>query len=124
MHDALAFARFFLGDSQTMAVEAAVLGTPAFQVSDLVGRLSVLNELSGYGLVFGVPPGEEATLLARLREALAEDPRHRAARRERMLAEKIDPLSWFVDQAEALAAEAASGQPARLAPAPAPGARP
>jgi len=103
-----------------MAVEAAVLGTPAFQVSDLVGRLSVLNELGRYGLVFGVPPGEEATLLARLRDALQEEPACRVARRERLLADKIDPLPWFVDQLEAIAAAAASGQAARLAPPPVP----
>src|SRR6185295_7419543 len=40
MHDAMAFAAFFVGDSQTMAAEAAVLGTPAFRLSDFVGRLT------------------------------------------------------------------------------------
>ena len=30
MHDALAFARLYVGDSQTMAAEAAILGTPSF----------------------------------------------------------------------------------------------
>jgi uncharacterized protein len=120
MHDALAFARFFLGDSQTMAIESAVLGTPAYQVSSFVGRLSVINELVRYGLVFGVRPGEEAGLLARITDALAPGASAFAARRQRLLADKIDPLPWFVSQAEALAREAATGEAARLTPPPAP----
>ena len=50
MHHALARAEFFLGDSQTMTSEAALVGTPALRINDFVGRLSYLEEIAGYGL--------------------------------------------------------------------------
>jgi predicted glycosyltransferase len=59
IHHAVALADFVLGDSQTMTAEAAVLGVPAFRVSDFVGRISYLRELEDYGLAFGFRPGEE-----------------------------------------------------------------
>lgn len=122
MHDALALARFFLGDSQTMAVEAAVLGTPVYQLSGFAGRLSVINELVGYGLIFAVRPGEEDRLLARIRPAL-DGGGDRTSGRDRLLADKIDPLPWFVSQAEAFASAAETGEAARLTPPPLPPSR-
>jgi predicted glycosyltransferase len=106
MHDALAFAELFLGDSQTMTAEAAVLGTPAFRLSGFVGRLSYLEDLQDRGLAFGFRPGQEKALVASLESLLQREDRRteRAARRARLLAEKIDPLPWFVDVAEALGA--------------------
>ena len=111
MHDALAFADFYLGDSQTMTAEAAVLGTPAFRMSDWVGRLSYLEDLQRYGLAFGFRPGQERLLLDQLGALLALPDRRAqfAARRERLLADKIDPLPWFVDTLEKLALETATG---------------
>lgn len=109
-HDALAFAEFFVGDSQTMTAEAAVLGTPAFRINDFVGRLAYLAELERYGLAFGFRPGEEARLLEAL-SALLANPRRReemAARRGKMLAERIDPLPWLVALLERLGEEVAS----------------
>src|SRR4030095_5885822 len=45
MHHALHFAGLFIGDSQTMTAEAAVLGTPSLRFNDFVGRLAYLEEL-------------------------------------------------------------------------------
>ncbi len=98
MHDALAQAEFFLGDSQSMTVEAALLGTPAFRLNTFVGRISVLNELEDRGLAYGFRPGREDQLLAAMKDLLGR-PDYRdvfAARREKMLAVKIDPLPWFL----------------------------
>jgi predicted glycosyltransferase len=104
LHHALAAAAFYLGDSQTMTAEAAVLGTPAFRVNDFVGRISYLRELEEYGLAFGFRPAEEAAALAALDRVLALPDRAEvfAARRRKMLAEKIDPLPWFVGRMEEL----------------------
>ena len=104
-HHALAGARFVLGDSQTMTAEAAVLGTPAIRVNDFVGRISYLRELEDYGLAFGFRPGREEDALAAVESVLAMPDREEAfaARRQRMLAEKIDPLPWFVSVLEMLA---------------------
>jgi uncharacterized protein len=97
MHHALASAAFYVGDSQTMTAEAAVLGTPAFRLNGMVGRISYLAELERRGLAQGFRPGQEIDLLAALEAALA-DPGLAAAhreRRERLLAETIDPVPWF-----------------------------
>ena len=104
MHHALAGAAFFLGDSQTMTAEAAVLGTPAIRINDFVGRISYLRELEEYELAFGFRPGQEKSAMDRLRAVLAMPDRAAvfAARRARMLAEKIEPLPWFVDEMERL----------------------
>ena len=105
-HHALAAARFVLGDSQTMTAEAAVLGTPAIRVNDFVGRISYLRELEDYGLAFGFRPGREADALAAVESLLERPDRVQAfaARRQRMLAEKIDPVPWFVNLLETLGA--------------------
>jgi predicted glycosyltransferase len=100
MHDAIAFADLLVGDSQTMAAEAAVLGTPSLRVSSWTGRLAYLTELEQrYGLTFAYHPRDADELLAHLDRWLAE-PRLRASladRHARMLAEKVDVAEWFVD---------------------------
>ena len=45
MHHVMAFASLYIGDSQTMAAEAGVVGTPFVRLNDFVGRLSYLHEL-------------------------------------------------------------------------------
>jgi predicted glycosyltransferase len=104
LHHAVALADFVLGDSQTMTAEAAVLGVPAFRVNDFVGRISYLRELEGYGLAFGFRPGEEEKALAAVQEVVRRSDRREvfAERRRRMLAERIDPLPWLLDQVRAL----------------------
>jgi uncharacterized protein len=104
LHHAVAFADFVLGDSQTMTAEAAVLGVPAFRVNDFVGRISYLEELEGYGLAFGFRPGQEERALAAVQEIVRRSDRREvfAERRRRMLAERIDPLPWLLDQVRAL----------------------
>jgi len=104
LHHAVAFADFVLGDSQTMTAEAAVLGVPAFRVNDFVGRISYLKELEGYGLAFGFRPGEEERALAAVQDVMRRPDRRElfAERRRRMLAERIDPLPWLLDEVRAL----------------------
>jgi predicted glycosyltransferase len=104
LHDALAFAEFVLGDSQTMTAEAAVLGVPAFRVSDFVGRLSYLDELESYGLAFGFRPEATDELLSCLQRTLEMVDRKRVfeSRRKKLLEEKIDPLPWLLDLVDEL----------------------
>ena len=109
MHHALAGAAFYLGDSQTMTAEAAVLGVPAFRINDFVGRISYLRELEEYELAFGFRPAEERAALGALERVLDLPDREAVfdARRRRMLREKIDPLPWLVERLEALVAPSA-----------------
>jgi predicted glycosyltransferase len=100
LHDALAFADLLVGDSQTMATEGAVLGTPVFRVSDFAGRMSCMRDLEQYGLVSSFRPDDEAPLLAAIDEFLTRPGPERREdfrqRRARMLADKIDPLPWLL----------------------------
>ncbi len=55
MHHVLAFADLYLGDSQTMATEAALLGTPAIRSNSFVGENDMTNFKvleNQYGLLF------------------------------------------------------------------------
>lgn len=106
IHHALAFAEFFVGDSQTMTAEAAVLGTPAFRINDFVGRLSYIEQLERRGLAFGYKPDQEPRLLAELSAHLEDPdgPAKIARRRAAFLAESIDPVPWMVSQIRAYVA--------------------
>lgn len=106
MHDALAFARMCVGDSQTVAFEAGLLGTPSIHCSSWSGRLEPLDELERrFGLLRSFPPERSEELLAAVEE-VAADPDAKlvwAGRRERMLREKIDVTAWYLDLVSELA---------------------
>lgn len=99
MHHVLAFADLFIGDSQTMTAEAAVLGTPALRFNDFVGELSYLEELEHtYGLTYGFRTNESDRLLVQLDELLRmpnlkEEWKNR---KEKMLSEKLDLAQWII----------------------------
>lgn len=123
MHHVMAFASLYIGDSQTMAAEAGVLGTPFVRFNDFVGRIGYLRELEdvyqlGYG-IHATPLTEESTIrrndgslqpsgveaLYNAVETLVAMPAEErrtlyAERREKMLSEKIDYakfLTWFIE---------------------------
>jgi predicted glycosyltransferase len=101
MHHALAFAELFVGDSQTMTAEAAVLGTPSFRLNSFVGKIGYLDELERYGLSKGFRPGQEADLLNAIQNAIENPLCDRKSRREQMLADKPDPVPAFVEAIKA-----------------------
>jgi len=93
MHHLLAYANLYVGDSQTMAAEAAVLGTPSFRLSDFVGRLGYLEELEHkYELAYGFKPTEVEQLLKKINTLLRvtnlKEKWNR--KKDKMLKEKID----------------------------------
>ena len=103
MHSVLANASILICDSQSMSVEAAILGVPSIRISDFVGRISVLEELEHkYGLTYGVKPGNEDFLFERfnylLNNKYLKD--NFQYRKNNMLRDKIDVtafLVWFVE---------------------------
>lgn len=103
MHHVMAFASLYIGDSQTMAAEAGVLGTPFVRFNDFVGRLAYLNELENdYQLGFGHKTNDVEGFFASIQRWLDTPDRKElcAQRRERMLSEKIDYaqfLTWFIE---------------------------
>jgi uncharacterized protein len=102
-HSLLYYATAFIGDSQTMTSEAAVLGTPSLRCNSFAGSISYLSEQEDkYGLTFGFMPDNFEGLMARINELLAipdlREEFHR--RRNRMLTDKIDVTAfmvWFVE---------------------------
>ncbi len=117
MHDVMAFASLYIGDSQTMAMEAAIIGTPSIRFNDFVGRIGVMAELEDgklngqqvacYNLGIGINASEEGSverLYAAVNELINMDPEERKRvfheRRDKMLADKIDYakfLTWFIE---------------------------
>lgn len=113
IHHLLAFASLYIGDSQSMAVEASMLGTPCLRFNDFVGRkkISVLEELEHvYQLTNGISSHNAEQLYSKIEEILAM-PDARAtyqARKEKMLAEKIDVTkfwTWFIENYPASAVQ-------------------
>lgn len=123
MHHVMAFASLYIGDSQTMAAEAGVLGVPFVRFNDFVGRIGYLRELEDvYQLGYGIhasalsvdspirkhdgsiqPSGTDALYQA-VEQLVAMDAAERRAlyqqRRQKMLSDKIDCakfLTWFIE---------------------------
>ncbi len=103
MHHLLAHASLLICDSQSMSVEAAILGVPSLRVSDFAGKISVLEELEQkYQLTFGIQPKNIEMLFEKLDELLAIEnlKEEFQTRREKMLKDKInvsDFFTWFIE---------------------------
>ncbi len=99
MHHLLAFAKMIISDSQTMTVEAAVLGVPAIRVNTFIGRCTVLDELEQrFKLAYGFFPHQENEVLEAL-QSLIQNPdleNEWAEKRKALLNEKIDFSEWMI----------------------------
>lgn len=102
MHHVLFFASLFISDSQSMSVEAAILGTPSLRFSSFAGKISVLEELERkYMLTFGISPSSPHALLSKISELFSTEGIRETFenRREKMLNDKINVtsfLTWFL----------------------------
>ena len=99
----------YIGDSQTMAAEAGVLGVPFVRFNDFVGRIGYLRELEDtYHLGYGIKASSEGSvekLCERIETLVAMKADERKAmfaeRRQQMLSDKIDCakfLTYFIEQ--------------------------
>jgi len=112
IHDVLAHADLYLGESATMASESAVLGTPALYISDLYA--GVLEELEErYGLLVSLPEGSGLeTVRQAAEQLLATDQETWDRRRKRLLAENVDTTQVIVEATERAVSEASvAGRP-------------
>jgi predicted glycosyltransferase len=103
IHSLMYYATMFIGDSQTMASEAAVMGTPSIRCNSFVGRISCLEEEEfKYGLTYGFMPDQFDSLLKQVDELLST-PNLKLkweGKRDIMLRDKIDVTSfwlWFIE---------------------------
>jgi predicted glycosyltransferase len=105
MHDLMAHASVFVSDSQSMTIEAAVLGIPAIRCNTFVGRTPVIEELEqSYQLTFGFLPQDENQMLECV-EGIVSNPHAKQIwqeRRQKMLQDKHDLTAWTVDFVEGL----------------------
>lgn len=119
IHSLLFYATAFIGDSQTMASEAAILGVPSLRCNSFAGMLSSLEEEEKkYGLTYAFSPDRFEGLTNRLKELLANPGLKEEWQRRRMamLSDKIDVTSFLVWLAEGYpgSAEAAIKDPDSL----------
>lgn len=103
IHHVLAYSGLLISDSQSMSVEAAMLGTPSVRFNDFAGKISVLEELEHrYELTCAMPSSEPEKLFEKVAELLSM-PEMREIflqRRQKMLSEKINVtafLTWFIE---------------------------
>ena len=103
IHHALYFAEMYIGDSQSMTVESALLGTPAIRFSDLAGKIGVLEELEHkYNLTYGIPTNKTDLLFSKIENLISNENLKKTwhERKLNMLSEKIDVTSflfWLLD---------------------------
>jgi uncharacterized protein len=102
MHHVLAFATLLVGESATMASEAACLGVKAVYISPH-GRGYTDDQQQRYGLVENFTGQRFTSDWVGAVAALAADPELRArslAARERLLSEKSDVTAWMLELLE------------------------
>ena len=103
IHSLMAYATMFIGDSQTMTSEAAVLGIPSLRCNSFAGRISYIEEEEHkYGLTFGFKPENFSEMTIKLKELLSLNnlKEEFQLRRKKMLSEKIDVTEfwlWFIE---------------------------
>ncbi len=72
-HDVLAFSSIYIGDSQTVSIEAGMLGIPNIRCNTFVDKISCLRELDyTHKLTKGFRPGQTGDLLATMEEWLKD----------------------------------------------------
>jgi predicted glycosyltransferase len=102
----LAAADLCVGDSQSVAAEAAILGVPTIRLSGFTGRAPYLDVLERrYGLMRNLSPGDENTFLELVEKVLADPDgwKVRSARGRSLLLEDCEDIaSWYGELVEEL----------------------
>ncbi len=102
IHHYLYFSDMLISDSQSMSVEAALLGTPNIRFNRMIGKISILNELENkYRLTVGINASQPRLLFEKITEWLSENSLQKAfkAQKGKLIADKIDVTSflfWFI----------------------------
>ena len=103
IHDVMAYASLVIGESATMASEAAVLGVPAIYIST-TSRGYTNEQDTRYGLVKNFKPCQQddclevvKTIALRSRDCLNQEYQ---ARRKKLLSQKINVSNWMKEFVE------------------------
>ncbi len=104
IHHLMYYAKMFVGDSQTMTSEAAILGTPALKCNTFAHKLSIPNMLEDkYGLCYSYQPTEFEMMISKMNSLLTNSnlKNEWSEKRIRFLKESINPtlfLIWFIEK--------------------------
>lgn len=100
MHHVMAFSKMLVSDSQTMTMEAAVLGIPSIRYNSFAGKISYLEEAEHkYGLTFGFLPGQDDEMIRKI-EGLLKNKNladEWQVKRRKMLEDKANFLDWQIN---------------------------
>lgn len=99
-HDLLYFSTLYIGDSQTVTTESAVLGVPTLHSNSFYNKIDNFKELANkYKLMFSYPISEQDKLIKKIDELLKiknlKQIWHK--KRDKMLKDKIDVTKFMVD---------------------------
>lgn len=104
IHHYLFYCGLFISDSQSMSVEASILGTPNLRISSFVGKISVLEELEHkYKLTRAFNPEQEIEILKHVMEVIDNPISNieNQSKRRVMLNDKIcvsDFIIWLIEK--------------------------
>jgi predicted glycosyltransferase len=99
IHHLIAHAQLVVGESATMASEAAVLGVPALFIAT-TSRGYIDDEERRYGLVRHFVEEDYDAAVATIEELLVKPRAEFASARSRLIQEKVDVTGWMVDYFE------------------------
>ncbi len=97
IHHFLSFAHIFIGDSQSMSIEAAILGTYTIRFSGFAGRITVMKIFESIGLIQSISSDSPDELLKILTEIedIEELKRKAIELRNRYLNQVTDVTQFF-----------------------------
>jgi len=99
IHHFLYYSDLFISDSQSMSVEAAMIGSPSIRFNSFAGKISILEELEHkYELTFGIHNTQPQNLFEKIDGLLntLNLKEEFQKRRMKMLSEKIDVTAFMV----------------------------
>jgi hypothetical protein len=96
MHDALAYASMYFGESGTMASESALLGTPAINISTSALYIGVFADIAKHDLMFVLPNENKALKKAIGIMQKVSSKKQAIQKRNHLISEKIDVTSFMV----------------------------
>jgi predicted glycosyltransferase len=105
IHSLMSYAKLFIGDSQTMISEAAILGVPSLKCNTFAGALSIPNELEKkYELCYSYHPDNFEQFFNHIKEIVKNNNSKQEwqVKRERFLSEKINLTDFLINFVEKL----------------------
>lgn len=99
MHHVLSYAKMVISDSQSMTVEAAVLGVPSIRYGNFKGKISILNEIEKYKLSSSFLPNQKNKMINKIQEIIHQKKIENIyqIRKDKLLKDKTDFNRWMVN---------------------------